>query len=205
MLRSYELKSTKYCEWRSQSAPGNGRPKEFRVTGNSDAFNAVSDSEGGQDCFHKASFCFPERWHTETGTCALPSARSTTASQVSRTHRAPELLWSGTSPLELIPPQALCAATAPSRAVLTAQVPKSSFPAGTARGLCSLDSYLPLEWGPNLQHEARSTSLITAPGEAQETGPSGIHIHLWRGKTAFLYYTGIILHLFTDKKKVSLY
>lgn len=120
--------------------------------------------------------------------------------------RAPELLWSGISPLEVIPPQVLCAAaTTPSSALLTASVPKSSFPAGTGQGLRSLDSYLPLEWGPNLQHEARSTPPITAPGEVQETRPLGIHVHLWRGKTGFLYYTGIILHLFTDKKKVSLY
>lgn len=41
------------------------------------------------------------------------------------------------------------------------------------------------------------------PGEAQETSPSGIHVHLGRGKTGFLYYTGIILHLFTDKEKTK--
>lgn len=68
------MKSTRYCEWRSQSAPGNGRPKKFRLTGNSAAFNAVSDSERGLDCFQNAYFCFPERQHTETGTCSLPSA-----------------------------------------------------------------------------------------------------------------------------------
>lgn len=115
--------------------------------------------------------------------------------------RAPELLWSGINPPQLIPPQPLCAAaTTPSSALLTDSAPKSSFPAGTGRGLRSLDSYLPLEWGPNLQQEARSTSPVTALREAQRTGPSGIHVHLWRGKTGFLYYTGIILHLFTDKK-----
>lgn len=116
--------------------------------------------------------------------------------------QAPELLRSGINPLELIPPQPLgAAAPTPSSALLTNSIPKSSFPPSTGWGLCSLDSYLPLEWGPSLQHEARSTSPIRAPREAQKTGPLGIHAHLWRGKTGFLYYTGIILHLFTDKKK----
>lgn len=115
--------------------------------------------------------------------------------------QAPELLWSGINPPQSIPPQP-CVLLPQLPAVLCSRTQHQRAAFQQAQGedfaLWTLIS---------LWKEAQTCSMKQGPPHwlqlPEKTGPSGIH--LWRGKTGFLYYTGIILHLFTDKKnpKVS--
>lgn len=143
-----------------------------------------------------------QRGNTETGTCALPSAHFSSRSQASRTHRAPEL-----APTPGVNPSSAPGCCCPSSQQCFAHKLHTKEQLSTKHSLRTLLFGLlsPSGMRPKPPAEARSTPLIRAPGEAQKTGPWGIHAHWGRGKTGFLYYTGIILHLFTDKKKVSLY
>lgn len=82
--------------------------------------------------------------------------------------QAPELLWSGINPLELIPPQPLCAAaTTPSSALLTDSAPKSSFQQAQAEdfALWTLIS---------LWNEAQSKVHLTDYDSRRSTGDKSI-------------------------------
>lgn len=205
LLRSYKLKSTKYCEWRSQSSLGNGRPKKFRLTGNSAAFNAVSDKWKRTGLLSECWLLLPREVTHRDRSCALPSAHLSSRSRRAE-HTELQSCQDLASPPGVNPCPALgAAAPAPSSALLTNSTPKSSLPPSTAEdfALWTLIS---------LWNEAQASSTKQGPPhwlELQEKHRRQVQqefMLIWEGESQAFFTTlassGICL--LTKKKSKSL-